>query len=278
MHPMAANLKLEHRYAPPFVFLVTGLPKDFHKWLVATGVHEVDSHLRLLFIENRDPVPHNYAVTLTNYNMRMETEVLREHVHHRVQRSVTNLLFDKPTDTSKCILHVITRYHDNLDETLSGEEARTFVRNSVCVSSMDVIVPETKIMTTIYNVYIHLPTATPDLLKQWREFIQAQKFYTDVNGVRIQYQHMWSCLHCKSFDHPSGLCKYMKEVKGKAGKQAEALTVDKMLPLGPTPGPSNCSNPNHGHQGNRSASTQTRARGWGNSTRGNAVHTTGLKR
>lgn len=84
MHPMAANPKLEHRYAPPFVFLVTGLPKDFHKWLVTTGVHEVDSHLRLLFIENGDPVPHDYAVTLTNYNMRMETEVPRECVHHRV--------------------------------------------------------------------------------------------------------------------------------------------------------------------------------------------------
>ena len=147
------------------------------------------------------------------------------------------------------------------------------------ISSVDVIVPETKIMTTVYNVYIHPPTATPDLLKRWREFIQAQKFYADVNGVGIQYQHTWSCLHCKSFDHPSGLCKYMKEVKGKAGKQAEALTADEMLPLGPTPGPSNRPpNPNHGHRGNRSASSQTGARGRGNPTRGNAVRTTGSKR
>ena len=84
MHPTAANPKLQHLYAPPFVFLVTGLPEDFRKWLVFTGVHEVGSHLSLLFVENGEPVPHDYVVTLTNYNMRTETEVLREHAHQQV--------------------------------------------------------------------------------------------------------------------------------------------------------------------------------------------------
>ena len=209
--------------------------------------------------------------------MRTETEVLWEYTHQRVRRSVTDHLFDKPSDTSKHILDVISRYHNNLDEGYSKEEAQALIRNSVCVSSVDVIVPHTKIMTTVYNIYIHPLTTNPDLFKRWREFIEAQKFYADMNGVGVQYQHPWSCLHCKTIDHPSSLCNYNKDVKGKAGKQADTLTAEEILPLGPTPGPSNCPlNPNHGHQSNRHTNTQ--ARGRGNLTQGNAVCTTDSKR
>lgn len=59
---------LHNHYATPFMFLVTGIPADFCKWLVTKGAHEVDSHLNMLFIENGTLIPHDYIMTLTNYN------------------------------------------------------------------------------------------------------------------------------------------------------------------------------------------------------------------
>ena len=159
MHPTAATPILTNHYAAPFLFLVTNLPGDFHDWLVSTGVHEVSSNLHLLFVENGLPIPHNYAVTLTNYNMRTETNVLRAQAHQKVRQSMVDLFFDKPLDTSRRIAGFIKMYRDNLDTASTDEEARLFVRDSIMVSSLDVIVPYTRIKTTVYNVYIHPPSA-----------------------------------------------------------------------------------------------------------------------
>jgi hypothetical protein len=49
--PTAAIPDLRNRFAPPFVFLVTGLPEDFRDQLVEEGVWFVDSHLAVLFVE-----------------------------------------------------------------------------------------------------------------------------------------------------------------------------------------------------------------------------------
>ena len=99
-----------NRYAAPFVFLVMGIPPDFHKWLVTVGVHKVSSRLELLFIENGVPIAHDYAITLTNYNLRIDTDVLCKRVHEQVKKSVVKLLFDKPSEFSTLILKFIQRY------------------------------------------------------------------------------------------------------------------------------------------------------------------------
>ncbi|KAF9783296.1 hypothetical protein BJ322DRAFT_1110179 [Thelephora terrestris] len=282
VHPTAATPLLHNQYAAPFMFLVTDIPYDFRRWLVSFGVHQVSSHLGLIFVENGEPVPHDYVMTLTNYNMRTETELLRAQAHHTVRRSVVDLLFDKPSDTSQCITDFVSRYRDNMATSFSNEEARTFVKQSVLIDSLDIVVPGTKMPSTVYNLYIHPPTANPDLLERWREFIAAQKFYAGINGVGVQYQFPFRCLHCKTIDHPSGLCTRVKELKGKAGKREEALTAEEILPLGPTPGPSTRTpNPNHGKRGgsgSRTTANNTRGRGSGRPTRGNAVRTNGSKK
>ena len=282
MHPTAANPRIQHRFAPPFVFLVTGLPEDFRKWLVSIGIHEVKSHLKLLFVENGEPVPHDYAVTLANYNIKTTTEVLREAANQIVRRSITDFLFDKPSETSKRFRDFISTYRDNLSDAYSNSEAQAFVRDSVRVTSMDIVVPGTKILLTVYNVYIHPPTANPEVLKRWRDFIATQKYYADIYGVGIRYAHMWNCLHCKAIDHPSGLCNHAQNVKGKATRQPEALTAEELLPLGPTPdSPRNPQNPTRDRQNNPergNPNARTRTRGTGNPTRGNAVRTIGSKK
>jgi hypothetical protein len=247
VHPTAATPMFYNRYVAPFLFLVTELPYEFRKWLVTVGVHEVDSHLRLLFVENGVPIPHDYIVTLTNYNMKTDSEVLRERAQESVRRSVVNLLFGTPSDTSKRIADFINMFRDNIDDTYSNEEARLFIQNSVKVSSLDVTVPGTKVTTTVYNVYAHPPLARPDIYDRWRKWIANQKYYTGINGVGVKYQFTWKCLHCKTIDHPTGLCPLVKNLKKQKGVKIEAPSdVEDLLPLEPTPGPSN-----HSHRQTR---------------------------
>jgi hypothetical protein len=230
---------LFNRYAAPFHFLVTDLPDDYCEWLVVTGTHEVKSHLGVLFIQNGIPIPHDYVVTLTNYNMRTDSEMLRERAHQLVRWSIINLLFDKPSDTSLRIEVFINQCRDNVDETLTNEQAKLVIRDSIRVSSLDVTVPGTKITTTVYNVYIHPPTTNQTTLTRWRDWISSQKFHAGISGVGVKYQHPWRCLHCKTIDHPSGLCTLTKSIKGKEAKQTEPPTaIEELLPLEPTPGPS----------------------------------------
>ena len=162
-----------NRYAAPFVFLVTGIPPDFRKWLVIVGVHKVSSQLGLLFIKNGVPIAHDYAVTLTNYNLRIDTDILHERAHEQVKKSVVKLLFNKPSEFSTLISKFIQRYRDNIDEALSKDEALQLIQSSVRVNSLKVISPDTKTPTITYNVYIHPPTAKPEPFKSWRGYLAA---------------------------------------------------------------------------------------------------------
>jgi hypothetical protein len=256
VHPTAATPMLFNCYTAPFLFLVTELPYEFRKWLVTIGVHEVDSHLGLLFVENGVPIPHDYVVTLTNYNMKTDSEVLRERAHESVRRSVVNLLFETPSDTSKRIADFIKKFCDNIDNVHSNEEARRFIQNSVKVSSLDVTVPGTKITTTVYNVYAHPPSANPDICDRWRKWIANQKYHTRINGVGVKYQFTWKCLHCKTINHPTGLCPLVKNLKKQKGVKIEDPTeAEDLLPLEPTPGPSH-----HSHRQTRAKCKEARAK------------------
>ena len=136
---------------------MTGLPLDFRKWLVTVGTHEVTSHLNLLFIENGVPLTQDYITALSNYNLRTETDILREWAHQQVRNLVIELLFNKLSDTSNHVASFIHKYCDNISNSLLKEEACRLIHNTVQVSSLDVTVPRTKIMTTVYNLYIHPP-------------------------------------------------------------------------------------------------------------------------
>lgn len=287
VHPTSASPHIRNRYAAPFLFLVTELPDDFREWLVVTGVHEVKSHLEVLFVENGRPVPHDYVVTLTNYNMRTDSEVLRERAHQQVRWSVISLLFDKPSDTSLRIGAFISQCRDNLEETLTDEQAKLIIRDSIRVSSLDVVVPGTNITTTVYNIYVHPPTTNANALTRWRGWIANQKFHAGVSGVGVKYQHAWKCIHCKTIDHPAGLCTIVANVKGKTGKQVEPPTaVEELLPLGPTPGPSQppknrtpaSQNGTKGKGKAPNTHTKTRKPGAPGKPKANHVRTTGPKK
>lgn len=231
---------LYNRFAAPFVFLVTGIPEAFQDYLVETAVFEVDSTLKVLFVERGVPVPHDYVMTLTNYNMRTDSEYLRDVAENSVRHSVQDLLFNVPSDTSGRIRAWIRANRDNVRSDLSDDEAWVLIRGSVRVESLEVIVPTTRTMTTVYNVYLYPPTANPDRLGRWRSWIANQSFYAGNHGMGVRYQHPFRCNHCKTIDHPSGLCPHMRtgrEREGAGGENPRPDDDDEFLPMKRDPGP-----------------------------------------
>lgn len=211
------------------------------KYLTETAIIEVASPLGILFIENGIPTPHDYITTLTNYNLRTDSEILKTRAKQHVGQSIVNLLFDVPSDTSRRIAAFIRTNRDNLPEGLTGEEAISIIRGSVKVETLEVIVPGTRALTPVYNVYIYPPTATKERLDRWRQWIAVQKYHADIYGVGIKYQHPFRCIHCKTVDHPSGLCPYEKARRERNGEQGNNHDgndddEDELLPMKKEPG------------------------------------------
>lgn len=230
VHPTAENAEFQSRYSAPFVFLVTNLPEHFRRWLAFIGIHEVDSPLRALFVERGKPVPHDFVTTLTNYNMRVDTEPLRRQAEERVRHSVVNTLFDKPSDTSNRVTDYINRFRDNLKHTLSPEDARDSVRSSVKVRFMEITLPGGALNVPVYNIYVHPPTAIPIRLQNWRIFLATQKYHAGDGGVGIKYSKLFRCYHCKTTDHPGGKCPLPAQLQGNAGQQIGNANAD-ILPV-----------------------------------------------
>jgi len=230
---------LHTRYAPPFVFLVTDIPQNYREYLVETAILEVDSPLGVLFVENGRPIPHDYITTLTNYNMKIETDGLKNQAAEKVRRSVMKTLFDDvDTEPRKKTEMFITANRDNIQSDLSTEEARLFVRDSVKVEVLEIIVPGRKILTPVYNIYIHPPTTNEELLGRWRTWASRQKYHAGNHGVGLRYTPAFTCNHCKTVDHPSGLCPHAKAKKGKAGGRPNEPDDDDFFPIEKDPGPS----------------------------------------
>ena len=208
VHPTAAIPLLYNVIAAPFVFFVTDIPKTFRDFLIETAVLEVDSRLRVLFVENGVPIPHDYITALTNYNFRTDSEALKDQAKRKVRQSVIQLLFDNPSGTSQRVEAFIRVNRDNVSNDLSDEEAQLFVRDSVRAEILEIIIPGTKTLAPIYNIYIHPPTTNQERLDRWRKWIASQKFHAGNYGVGVKYQHSWRCNHCKTTDHPSGLCPH----------------------------------------------------------------------
>ena len=221
------------------------------------AVLEVESPLGILFVENGIPVPHDYVTTLTNYNMRTDSDFLKTLAEERVRKSVVDLLFDVPSDTSQRIGAFIRVNNDNLPDGRTEEAARIFIRNSVRVKTLEVYVPGIKALNPVYNIYMYPPTANTERLDRWREWTARLKFHAGPNGVGTRYQFRFKCIHCKSIDHPSGLCPHTRAHRGRTqGPAGGDDDDDELLPMGPDPGPGgskqNPHNPGPGPKGSTS--------------------------
>ena len=236
VHPTAAVQPPKNRRgAAPFLFFVLNVPRDFREFLVRTVVFEVEGPLKTLFFKNGVPVAHDYVVTLKNYNMRIDTDERKEEAKTYVRNSVISKLFDKESPVSGRIKAFLMVNRDNLPNSYTDEQVLRYVRDSVQVEAFEIIVPVRKILMLVYNVYMFPPTNDPRPLDKWRKWISQQRFYTEIYGIGEKYEYPFRCTHCKSTDHPGGLCPYAKGPGGGNGLD-ESDNEDDLLPRRGKPG------------------------------------------
>ena len=178
IHPTAAAQPPKgRRGAPPYLFLVTDLPLLLREYLIKTAVIEVESSLRTIFVEAIDPVPHDHVTTLQNYNMTTDTEEEKDRAVEIVRRSVCDKLFDHGSTTAQHVRAFLSANRDNYPTSWTEERVWAFTRNSIQVGLLHVVVPTTKILTPVYNVYIYPPTRDPERLARWRKWVVKQTYY-----------------------------------------------------------------------------------------------------
>ena len=194
---------------------------------------------------------------------------------------MVNTLFDRTSNTSRRIMDYIAMFRDNLPDSLSNAEARDYIRDSVKVQHLQIRLPGGLGDAPLYSLYLHPPTAQPAALKRWRTFIAEQRFHAGNGGVGIKYDPPFRCLHCKTIDHPSGLCPHFIRIKGNAHGRNDVGSEDDLLPTTADPttrqqNPASTRNGGTATRGNRGPPNRrngTRGRG---ST--NAVRTSNTKR
>ena len=231
VHPTAANQPpAKLKGAAPYLYFVTGLPEHFRRSLVKTAIFEVESHLKVLFIEDGCPVPHDYVTTLKNYNMPVDNDEECNAAVDRVRESVINKLFDNESLTTHHVKVFLRSNNDNFPKSFSEQEALDYMRDSVYVKMHQIFTPVTRILTPVYNVYIFPPTKSPESLSRWRKWISKQTFFAGIYGVGVKHDFGFNCIHCKSIDHPAGLCPYAKGSSNDDGAGGIDDDDDDLLP------------------------------------------------
>ena len=231
VHPTAASLPpARRRGAPPYLFLVSNVPRPFQEYLVKEAIFAVESGLKTLFFEAANPVPHDYVTTLKNYSMSTDTTEEQAAAIEIVRRSVVDRLFDHESNIATHLKSFLFTTRDNLPGSYSEERVRMYVRNSVRVELLHVVAPNTKILTPVYNVFIFPPTRDPKKLLQWRKWLWKMSFYTAEHGVGERYEYPFSCIHCKSIDHPGGLCPYTEGAGNGDGGLDDLDSDDELRP------------------------------------------------
>lgn len=143
-----------------------------------------------------------------------------------------DLLFNLPSDMSQHITTFIYTNRDNLPPALSEEDTYLLVRDSVRVKVLEIIVPSSKLLSPVCNIYIHPPTANTECFERWRKWISLQKFYANLHGVGVKYQNPFCCNHCKMINHPNGLCPHTKANRGPLASHAEEPDLNNdLLPI-----------------------------------------------
>ena len=213
---------------------MTDIPDDFAQWLVETASHPVRSELKILFAIDGERHPCDFIATLSNFNFRTDTDHLKECARAAVRQMVTRTLFDDDTTFKRGVENFIFKYRDNIPPSLSHPEAVTFIRNSVRIEPFEVVVPGGGTRAMLYNVYIHPPTKCLTDIETWKSSIKRQRFYAGKYGVGTLYGNDFNCNHCKTVDHPSGLCPYLEDTP-PADTEPELGNDLLLLGIAPTP-------------------------------------------
>ncbi|KAG1882492.1 hypothetical protein F4604DRAFT_1921682 [Suillus subluteus] len=233
-----AAVELIKRLPPPWHFLVSDIPPEVIERLICLQVCS-SPEISCFFIPFKQPLP-TYAFTLENFSFpdsestnKVITEIIKDTIHSNPE-----------------ILQFI---HDNIP--FPNAEAALRTVKSVKVSSL-ILAHSKTVKETVWNIYFESPPAFT--LKQyfnWTNLLQTFFYISEDYGYGIACQDaQFTCVGCKSFDHPTGLCPFPK-IPGWFGP---SITEDTNATL------DNCTMSNHG----RGALNNSMSRGSRGFTRG----------
>src|SRR5436190_7028808 len=184
--PLAA-ITQNQRYAPPWLFLVTGITEKVAIELVTKQCWSTPAIT--FFAIPYAPLTSTFLCTIENLTF-LDTE----------QDQVTKLV--------RATIQQNSRARDHIAFS-SSPDALSAVLDSIDVQPLKMAIAGggTKL---VWNVYGQPPSPIPSRNREWKRIIGTLTFITALNGAGAPRQIGFACSGCKSTDHPSGLCLFPK--------------------------------------------------------------------
>lgn len=189
-----AAAELVERLPPPWHFLISGVPPEAIERLVRQQVCS-SPEISCFFVPFEQPLP-TYALTLENFSFPDSDTT---------NRTIAEIV----KETIRSNPDVLQFIHDNIP--IPDAEAAIRTIESVRVSSLNIAHSKSN-KETVWNVYFDSP---PNFsLKQyfdWTSLLRDFFYISEDYGYGTARQDaQFTCVGCKSFDHPTGLCPFPK--------------------------------------------------------------------
>lgn len=186
---------LYERLPPPYHFLISGIPQTAITRLTGLGVCS-SPDITCFFIPYTQPLP-NYICTLERFTY-PDCEESNTEIAMLVKQTI-------------CMHPDISHFiHNHIPSPDAEAAIRTI--DSIRVSSLNVAVSRT-ISHTVWNIYVgSLPNLSLKDYFEWTNRICNLQFASEDYGTGLvrSEEKQFLCTGCKSYDHPTGLCPFLK--------------------------------------------------------------------
>lgn len=189
--PPTAEEPIPQRYAPPWNFLISGIPYEAIETLTNLAICST-AEVTCLFIPFEQPVP-NYICTVENFTFQDS-----EKSNLLIAKIIRDTLRECPTIAEFIYHHALA---SNSDTVMNALE-------SIRVTSLNLAISKSETVT-VWNIYCdNLPRLSLEDFFLWAALIRNLRFPSDDYGTGLPRlnERQFVCTGCKSLDHPTGLC------------------------------------------------------------------------
>lgn len=189
--PPTAEEPIYQRFAPPWHFLVSGIPVEAIELLTSLTICAT-VEVTCIFVQFEQPAP-TYICTIENFTFQDSDK--------------SNLLIAKIVqDTLRECPEIVEFIYHHIPS--SNSLTVTNALNSIRVTSMNIAISKSESLT-VWNVYCdNPPNFSLEDFFMWAALIRGLRFPSDDYGTGLPRlnDRQFVCVGCKSLDHPTGLC------------------------------------------------------------------------
>ena len=179
------------------------------------------------------PPPFLFVTTIKGFIFIDESKSQTE---FEVSKIVGDMLFTKNHDvnTATAVKRFIANNKDNLPNIIKCmDDALRYLRKSITIQRFDLVKrkdigTESGKGNPAWNVYMYPPTTNHNALRDWRSLISKIVFITNENGAGRSTKK-FSCMVCRSIDHPGGMCPFPKQQGWNAPAPTNSPALDDLL-------------------------------------------------